>query len=114
MRAKEFITERKLAQRKSAVLPTTKAYPNMPSANPYEIYRFGMAMANHEIVHAEGPTSNYAVITTLTPEEDQIVAHAEKVTGHKGQLVADRGSHEPGSTDTVSPVAKPKRNRYGV
>ncbi len=114
MRAKEFIVERALAQRKSAVLPTTKAYPGMPSANPYEIYRFGMAMANHDMTHAEGPTSNYAVITTLSPEEDEIVAAAERKTGHKGQLVADRKSHEPDSTGTQSPVSKPKRNRFGV
>jgi hypothetical protein len=114
MRAKEFIVERELAQRKSSVLPTTKAYPGMPSANPYEIYRFGMAMANHDITHAEGPTSNYAVITTYAPEEDQIVAAAEQKTGHKGQLVADRKSHEPNNTGTLSPVANIKKNKYGV
>jgi hypothetical protein len=114
MRAKEFIVERTLAQRKSAVLPTTKAYPGMPSSNPYEIYRFGMAMANHEMRHADGPTSNHAVITTYTPEEDQIVTAAERKTGHKGQLVADRKSHEPDNTGIQSPVAQSKRNRYGV
>lgn len=114
MRAKEFIVERELPKRKSSVLPGTKAYPGMPSANPYEIYRFGMAMANHEIKHAQGPASNYAVISTYAPEEEEIVKAAEKATGHRGEMIADPGSHEPNSTDTQSPVAKVKRNRFGV
>jgi len=44
----------------------------------------------------------------------KIIHAAERATGHKGRLVADRGSREPKSTGTHSPVAKPKRNRYGV
>jgi hypothetical protein len=114
MRAKEFIIERELAKRSSDVLVTTKAYPSMPSANPYEIYRFGVSMANHGQADNDGPTSNWAVISSYTPEEEEIVAAAERKTGHKGQLVADKTSHEPGSTNTVSPVAKKKTNKYGV
>ena len=114
MRAKEFIVERELPKRKSSVLPGTKIYPGMPSANPYEIYRFGMAMANHEIKNTDGPANNFAVITTYAPEEEVIVKAAETKTGQKGQILADKGSHEPDSTSIVSPVAKPKKNRYGV
>jgi hypothetical protein len=114
MRAKEFIIERELAKRSSDVLVTTRAYPSMPAANAYVAYRFGMAMANHEIKDVTGPTDNWAVITMYTPEEEAIVAAAEKKTGHKGIQVADQGSHEPDSTNAVSPVSKPKKNRYGV
>ena len=114
MRAKEFIVERELPGRKSSVLPGTKIYPGMPSANPYEIYRFGMAMANHEIKNAAGPANNFAVITTYAPEEEEIVKAAERKTGQKGQVLADKGSSEPASTDVLSPVARPKKNRYGV
>lgn len=114
MRAKEFIIERELPSRKSDVMTTTRAYPSMPSANPYLIYRFGMAMANHEIKDTTGPTDNWAVITSYTSGDDEIVVAAERKTGHKGQLVADKTSHEPGSTNTVSPVPKKKTNRYGV
>jgi hypothetical protein len=113
MRAKEFITEREMSDRKSRVLNTAFEFPTMPSSDGYQAYRFGVAMANHE-EPAYGPTSQHAVISAYSPEEEAIIHAAERVTGHKGRLVADRGSREPKSTDTHSPVAQPKRNRYGV
>jgi hypothetical protein len=103
MRAKEFIIERKLPARKSGPLKAA-----------YAAYRFGMAMANHEIKYTEGPTSNSAVIIAYTPEEEEIIQAGTRKTGHKGQMVADKESHEPGSTGTQSPVAKLKPNRFGV
>jgi len=54
------------------------------------------------------------VISAFTPEEEEIIRAAERATGHKGRVLADRGSREPKSTETASPVSKPKRNRYGV
>jgi hypothetical protein len=114
MRAKEFIVERSFSTRKSDAMKTTYAFPGMPSANPYAAYRFGMAMADHTINYAEGPVSNSAVIVAYTPEEEEIIRAGTKQTGHKGVLVADKESHEPGSTNTNSPVAKPKKNRYGI
>ena len=113
MRAKEFITEREMPERKSRVLSTAFEFPTMPSSDGYQVYRFGVAMANHE-EPPYGPTSQHAVISAYTPEEEGIIHAAERATGHKGRLVADRGSREPESTGTHSPVAKPKRNRYGV
>lgn len=114
MRAKEFITERKFPERKSSTMAATYAFPTMPSANPYLAYRFGMAMADHTIDHAEGPTKQNAVIVAYTPEEEEIIRAGERQTGHKGLLVADKKSHEPKDTGNESPVAKPKRNKYGV
>ena len=114
MRAKEFIVERSFSKRKSRPMSTTYAFPTMPSANAYAAYRFGLAMADHTINYPEGPTGNSAVIVAYTPEEEEIIKAGTRQTGHKSKLVADRGSNEPQSTDTQSPVAKPKRNRYGV
>jgi hypothetical protein len=114
MRAKEFIFEREFAKRKSATLSTSFEYPSMPSADPYRIYRFSLAMANHEIKEKEGPVSNHAVVVAYTDGDEEIIKAAEKHTGRKGNLAADRGSHEPHSTYTTSPVAAPKRNKYGV
>jgi hypothetical protein len=114
MRAKEFITERKLPARKSGPMKTTIMFPTMPSSDPYQAYRFGMAMANHTIKYSEGPTSNSAVIVAYTPEEEEIIRGGTAQTGHKGVLVADKESREPGSTNTASPVARVKKNRYGV
>jgi hypothetical protein len=114
MRAKEFIFERVMPERKSGPMATTYTFPTMPSADPYQAYRFAMAMANHELKHKDGPSNRNAVIVAYTPEEEGIINAGERVTGHKKKLLADKKSHESDSTNSVSPVAKPKRNRYGV
>lgn len=114
MRAKEFIVERSFSKRKSGPMSATYAFLTMPSSNAYAVYRFGMAMADHTINYADGPTSNSAVIVAYTPEEEEIIKGGSRQTGHKGKIVAARGSNEPQSTDTQSPVARPKRNRHGV
>ena len=114
MRAREFITERQMPERKSRAMSTAFYFPSMPSSNPYAAYRFGMAMANHDINYAEGPASNSAVIVAYTPEEEEIIRGGSQQTGDRGKLLADRGSHEPDSTGVQSPVARIKKNRYGV
>jgi hypothetical protein len=114
MRAKEFIIERGFSKRKSAALSTAFEFPSMPSSDPYRSYRFSMSMADHTMSNAEGPISNHALIVAYTPEEEAIIKGASRQTGDKGRLAADRGSNEPGSTYKISPVAKTKRNRYGV
>ena len=114
MRAKEFITERKFTDKKSGPLRATYMFPDMPSSDPYQAYRFGMAMADHTIGHPQGPTEQKAVIVAYTPEDEEIIKGAERQTGHRGKLVADKDSREPKSTETQSPVARPKRNRFGV
>lgn len=114
MRAREFIVEREMPERKSSTMPYSKQFPDMPSSDPYRAYRFGMAMANHTIVDPEGPSSNHAVIVAYTPEEEEIIRGGEKQTGYKGQQLSDHGSREPKTTNTQSPVARIKRNRYGI
>ena len=114
MRAKEFIVEREMSDRKSDVLSTTYHFPTMPSANAYAAYRFGMAMADHTMNHPVGPSSNHAVIVGYSREEEEIIQAGTRQTGHKGKLLANKGSKEPSSTEIKSPVAKPKKNRYGV
>lgn len=86
----------------------------MPSSDPYQAYRFGMAMADHTINYAKGPSEQHAVIVAYTPEEEAIIQGGESQTGHRGQMLTDKGSNEPKNTYKVSPVAKPRRNRYGV
>ncbi len=114
MRAKEFIIERGFPSRKSGPMKATYTFPTMPSADAYQAYRFGMAMADHTMPYAKGPTDRNAVIVAYTEEEEAMIRGAEKQTGHKGKLVADKKSHEPSDTQVASPVAAPKRNKYGV
>ena len=114
MRAKEFITEREMPKPVSRAMSTSYHFPTMPSSDAYQAYRFGIAMADHKTHSKYGPAAQHAVIVAYTTEEEAIIKGAESETGHKGKLLADRGSHERDSTETQSPVAKPKRNRYGV
>ena len=114
MRAKEFIIERSFPKGSNEPLKATYAFPSMPSSNAYAAYRFGMAMADHTINYADGPTANSAVIVAYTPEEEAIIKAGIKQTGHNGILIADKASHESSSINNTSPVAKPKKNKYGV
>jgi hypothetical protein len=116
MRAREFLSEaaRGFSDRKSAAMVKTLTFPDMPSNNPYRAYRFAMAMANHDIKNEVGPADEYAVISAYTEGEEEIIAAAMKKTGERAIIVADRESREPKSTNTVSPVAKPRKNRFGI
>ena len=112
MRAVEFIKEEKHSEHKSNAMVTAFHYPSMPGNDTYQSYRFGVAMANHQAKNS--PTNQDAVIAAYTPEDEDIIKAAEKATGHKGQPLTNRGSVESNGTNNVSPVAKPKRNKYGV
>ncbi len=114
MRAKEFIIERSFGDQKSSTMSTTFQFPTMPSSDGYQVYRFGVAMADHTMNYSTGPTNRNAVVVAYTPEEEEIIRAGTKQTGHKGKLVADRGSNEPTSTEKQSPVAQIKKNKYGI
>jgi hypothetical protein len=114
MRAKEFIVERKYKDRHSKPLSTAYNFTSMPGDSAYRIYRLGITMANPDIENIKGPAAANAVIMAYTPEEEAIILRASKKTGDTHKLLTDRGSIEQKTTDTVSPVAKPKRNKHGV
>jgi len=90
-------------------------YPDLPSSSPYMTYRFGMGMADHTTYHPNGPAKNAAVIVQYSDAEEEIVAATEKKLGKFGKkTLADKGSDEPPATNITSPVAKKKKNKYGV
>ena len=103
-----------MPERKSRAMSTSYHFPTMPSSDAYQAYRFGLAMADHKTHGKYGPSAQHAVIVAYTKEEEEIIKGAELEMGHKSKLLADRGSREPKNTNTQSPVAQPKRNRYGV
>lgn len=120
MRIREIVTEasiktaRGFDRRKSDTMTATWAFPGMPSNNPYKAYRFAMAMANHQLQDTVGPADQFAVISAYTEGEQEIIDAARKKTGEPAVMIADRGSHEPQSTNKTSPVARPRPNRWGV
>ncbi len=122
MRAKEFINETTKSLRKS----TKQSMPNLTVSktldnnnHPYLAYRFGVALApSPEIENFDdhGPIgSNFAMID-YTDGDAEIRKAAAKRMGVKFDKGTGRGSEELSNSivNKISPVAKPKKNRYGV
>ena len=130
MRAKEFIQEataktkgtaEKIADRSSGPLPGVFVQTQLRNTDPYMQYRYSMAVAaarshkehgvdfDQESAWAENLTQ-----VMFVPEDEETIRLASKMMGVTPSRITDNKSREPKSTETASPVAKPKRNRYGV
>lgn len=120
MRATEFIFEQKTKPlRKSAKASISGLRKNDTLDNnnhPYLAYRMGIAMAGapDETMPQNGPLGSSFITTDYTEADAKIRKAAEKVMGVRSNEVTGKGSVETDLVNTVSPVAKPKRNKYGV
>lgn len=103
MRATEFIGESKMPQ--TAADPTIPLYhfPDMTASNPYEMYRFGMMLADGT-ADREGPISQDCVVAIYTPEEMAMVKSAEKRSGKRGKFANGERSQEPANVNKQSPI----------
>jgi hypothetical protein len=120
MRAREFITEeRVLPPEQADPLRQTFILPGLSSDAPYEIYRFGVAMArarsnagkddlNPFILpwDKEEIFGNHAVVAGFDKTVDPIIDQALQMTNTPDgkELIGTGQSQEPPSVDTVSPV----------
>lgn len=121
MRAREFITEKAekpLRKSAKASISGLRKNPTLDNNNhPYLAYRMGVAMAGapDETMCKEGPLGSSFITLDYTDGETKIRQAAEKMMGVKSQEVTGKGSEEMRDiVNTVSPVAKPKPNKYGV
>lgn len=119
MRAKEFITETTKALRKSAKASISGLRKNKHldnNNNPYLAYRMGVAMAGapDETMDQYGPLGSNFITVDYSDGDSKIRQAAEKIMGVPSQEVTGRGSDETDTVSTRSPVASPKKNRYGV
>jgi hypothetical protein len=114
MRAKEFINEAHGIDKDSAsVIDGGKIYKQMN--NGYDLYRFGVSMAGQPDVKApKGTIGDVPMVFPYSKGDEDIVRAAEKSQGKIGTRLTPKGANEPKGTNTVSPTAKPKRNKYGV
>ncbi len=122
MRAKEFIEESKKPLRKSV----KQSMPNLTTSSkldnnnhPYLAYRFGVALApspDIEDFDDKGPIGSDFTMIDYSDGDAEIRKAAAKRMGIKFDKGTGRGSEElPDSiVNKTSPVAKPKKNRYGV
>ena len=125
MRAKEFITEiktPKLSKRQGMSTAGLNLYTDVEKRNSdYVSYRLGMAVActdgtNDPDMDGKSWVDKSKTTHPYTPQEQEMLKRAYKVVGAKYQDLnhGDMTSRELNTTNVVSPVAKPKRNKYGV
>jgi hypothetical protein len=120
MRAREFIVEQHdLAPEQAAPMRQTYVIPGLSASDPYNNYRFGVAMARARSDYRkddvnpympewskETPFGEHGVVVGMTASIRPMIDAALKMTGTKGgkKLVSTPDSDEPEFVDTVSPV----------
>ena len=130
MRAKEFIVEykakssgrpSKVSASKDSNLPGVFVQHQLRNTDPYMQYRMGVATATARAVKAgdvnfdqESSWAENLVQVMYAPEDEETIMLASKLMGVKPTKITDNASHELEGTIVQSPVAKPKRNKYGV
>lgn len=125
MRAKEFIneaTEKKITKRQGQSTKGLNIVSDGEHWNgDYVQYRLGMAVACTDgyidpDMAAKSWIGKSKSTHPYTKEEQQMLKKAYKAVGasYKDLNHGDMESRELDTTYKVSPVAKPKKNRYGV
>jgi hypothetical protein len=120
MKSTEIIVENNTTPHSAGVkrsLPKILVFPNLTNQDAYLQYRFGLAMASAGAV-AKGEvkyqkTNEFGeqlVVVPQTQAEEDIVNLARKIY----KVVSSPQSEEATDVINVSPVAKRKKNKYGV
>ena len=120
MRAREFIVEQKeLPPELSAPMRYTYVVPGLSAADPYNNYRFGVAMARARSdagtdgINAKFPAwdsetafGEHGVVAGMNAGIAQIIDTALTMTATPGgkRLVSTSDSTEPTFVDTTSPI----------
>jgi hypothetical protein len=116
MRAREFITEADdLTAQSVSTLPGAKVWPALDNSSPYHSYRYGVALAAapHSDMDKEGPVKQNMMTVSYTDADEKIIQAAGKTMGVSGKNLSTKDSRET-ADNVTSPVAKRKKNRYGV
>ena len=130
MRIKEVIVEQKakvsgtfkpVAADLDAALPGVFVQRQLRNTDPYMQYRYGLAIAaaradaaGHVDFEQESPWAENLALVMWAPEDEDVIKAADKLMGVKATRITDNKSREGKGRNTVSPVAAPKKNRYGV
>jgi hypothetical protein len=122
MRAREFITEqRELPPEQAEPMRYTYVIPGLSASDPYNNYRFGVAMARarsdagadeHSIDPfkpewtPETAFGEHGVVVGMNSNIEQVIDQALKMTNTPGgkELVSTANSIEPTFVDTTSPI----------
>lgn len=116
MKIREIVAENKLRTDSYYALPSTRIHPTLDNSCPYHAYRFGVALAGSpdSTFDKDGPIGQKMTTIAYSAADDEIIKKAEKEIGAKGKDITTKDSSEYPDTNTTSPVAKKKKNKYGV
>ena len=121
MKINEIITEEikrgKLRKGTRYAVSDIQSYPYLDNnSHPYVAYRFGVALATspNDVVDPLGPIGSEFTTFGYSSADQEIINHARKEFGLKTRTHSTTGSEELEKINVISPVAKPKRNKYGV
>lgn len=121
MKVNEIITEAKergeLRKATRNSLSNIQSYPYLDNnAHPYVAYRFGLALAPspRDVTSKQGPIGSEFTTIAYSDADQEIIDHARKEFGLPVRKHSTKGSVELDKINKTSPVAKPKRNKYGV
>ena len=130
MKASEFITEDNISipggkksksgklhfHHKSAI-KGMETHPELPGW-AYNMYRFGVDMAgspdSEHKLDPKSATANHLTTLAYTDADAEIINKSKKNMGLGGKSLTSKESLEPEDTHKSSPVAKIKRNKYGI
>ena len=120
MRFREIMEQNEFPEQVQDAIPGAQGFgskgdPIGPS-NYYHKYRVGVAMASSPDtggLSPVGPTSDDMVTIGYTAADRHIADRAYAAMGYKKKKITGDHSKET-DVNSVSPVAKPRKNRYGI
>lgn len=112
-----ILREGKLRKDSTNAVPGLTAWPSLNNNNnPYNAYRFGIAMAGapKSKTDKSGPNGGDFMTMSYTDGDELIANSAAKQMGISSSSLASKKSKEESDVHKTSPVAAKKRNRYGI
>lgn len=113
--SKRVGTRKPVHDHHEAAIPGLTTIPDWPG-HYYSMYRLGVHLAGspHNPNEHQGPFANEMVFTTFTDVEEEMIKHSAKEMKVKLKTLSSKKSSETDDTHTTSPIAKVKRNKYGI
>ena len=106
-----------LKQFEHDAIPGMTVYDSLNNSDSYASYRFGVALApspEFTDMSRKSALANSFSMIDYTDADAKIRRGAEKTMGVKSSSSTSAKSKELEDTNKISPVAKPKRNKYGI
>lgn len=115
MRAKEFLTEQEMQPYDEKRLGNIMIIPELDQF--YDFYRFMIAVAQSPEQMRDFNKEtwiNRPSAVTYTKEDEAILKRGLKALGKNGKWLHNDAATEPTDTNKASPIAKVKKNKYGI